>query len=62
MVIYARQVSDAAPVVPVNQKGRASQVPEKKEDVEPPLMRGNTVAGYWELSRQVSYRLLAKDT
>lgn len=53
MVIYERPVAD----VPVtastqNQKGRP-QVVEKEKDVEPPLMRGNTVAGYWELSRQV---------
>lgn len=55
MVIYERPVPEVAPVVSTqNQKGRGQQVPEKEKDVEPPLMRGNTVAGYWELNRQVS--------
>lgn len=63
MVIYERPVPDVAPVVSTqNQKGRAQQVPEKEKDVEPPLMRGNTVAGYWELNRQVSTRIHCSKT
>jgi hypothetical protein len=54
MVIYERPVPEVPVTASVqNQKGRP-QVVEKEKDVEPPLMRGNTVAGYWELSRQVS--------
>jgi translation initiation factor eIF-2B subunit gamma len=55
MVIYERPTPEIVPVVSTqNQKGRNQQAPEKEKDVEPPLMRGNTVAGYWELCRQVS--------
>jgi translation initiation factor eIF-2B subunit gamma len=50
MVIYERPVPEVTPVAPPqNQKGRGQQVVEKEKDVEPPLMRGNTVAVYWEL-------------
>ncbi|KAI5451693.1 Translation initiation factor eIF-2B subunit gamma [Naganishia albida] len=53
MVIYERPLPEVAPVAPTqNQKGRGQQMVEKEKDVEPPLMRGNTVAVYWELNRQ----------
>lgn len=56
MVIYERRLPEVAPVAPTqNQKGRGQQVVEKEKDVEPPLMRGNTVAVYWELNRQVGH-------
>lgn len=62
MVVYAPPVVDAVASGPgQGQKGRAQQVVESK-DVEPPLMRGNTVAGYWELSRQVRLALLSQRT
>lgn len=54
MVVYARPVVDTVSSGPgPGQKGRPQQQAVESKDVEPPLMRGNTVAGYWELSRQV---------
>lgn len=54
MIVYERPVPEkvSTPVVQ-NQKGRSQQPVEKEKDAEVPLMRGNTVAGYWELNRQV---------
>ncbi|KAJ9092432.1 hypothetical protein QFC21_006814 [Naganishia friedmannii] len=53
MIVYERPVPEKAPVPVVQtQKGRSQQPVEKEKDAEVPLMRGNTVAGYWELNRQ----------
>ncbi|KAJ9114244.1 hypothetical protein QFC22_005696 [Naganishia vaughanmartiniae] len=53
MIVYERPVPEKTPVpVTQNQKGRSQQPVEKEKDAEVPLMRGNTVAGYWELNRQ----------
>lgn len=53
-----RPVPGVAPVAPAqSQRGRGQQAPEKEQDGEPPLMRGNTVALHRELIRQVSTSL-----